>query len=150
MSETPGGIIRAFVAGIETRDMANAVPFLADDVVFDNVPQEMPSKITNGPAAVGKRLQMLLDMCEKVEWEILSQVEEGDRVFNERVDRFWFRPGTFPKRDLLEWPTATRFDLRGGRIVLWRDYYNLREAEPQLGVDLAEFGRIIGRGYGRD
>ena len=140
---TSGEIVRAYVEAIGTRQMSNAVPFLAPDVVFDNVPLKGDARLCHGAEAVGKRLQPLLDLSEKVEWEIVRQIEQGDTVFNERVDRFWFKPGTFPGGDLFECPVATRWELRDGLIVLWKDFYEAGLCEPQLGVDAAEFGRRI-------
>lgn len=146
--QTAGEIVRAYIAAVATKDMTNATPFLHEDVVFDNVPQKGAARLTNGPAAVGKRLQSLLNVCEKVEWEILCQIEQNNTVFNERVDRFWFKAGMFPKSDLLEWPVCTHWEIQDGKIILWRDYYELDLTEPQLGVDLAEFGKRLGEFYG--
>jgi limonene-1,2-epoxide hydrolase len=145
---TSGEIVRSYVRAIGTKDMKNAIPYLWDDAVFDNVPMDPPAKLTVGPAAIQLRLQMLLDACVKVEWEIVRQIEQGDTVFNERVDRFWFKPGLFPKGDLLEWPACTRWELEAGKIKLWRDYYELHLTEAQLGVSLEQFGTIIGNNYG--
>jgi limonene-1,2-epoxide hydrolase len=148
MAQSAGEIVKAYIKAINSRDMNNAVPYLHPDVVFDNVPQKGDARLTHGPEAIRKRLQHLLDFCEKSEWEIVRQIEQGDTVFNERVDRFWFKPGTFPKSDLLEWPVATRWELEDGKIILWRDYYELELTEPQLGVSLADFGKKLGEFYG--
>ena len=148
MAKTAGEIITAYIRAIETRDMANATPFLTEDTIFDNFPLKPPGKITIGATAIGQRLQRLLSRCEKVEWEVVRQIEQGDTVFNERVDRFWFKSGMFPKSNLLEWPVCTRWELEGGKIKLWRDYYEPNLNEPQLGVDIVEFGRILGNNYG--
>ena len=140
---TSGEIVRAYIQAIGTRDMSNAVGYLAPDVVFDNVPLKGSARLTHGPDAIAARLHTMLSQCAKVEWEIVRQIEQGDTVFNERVDRFWFRPGTFPGGDLLEWPVCTRWELRDGLITLWRDYYETGLSEAQLGVDPVEFGRRI-------
>jgi limonene-1,2-epoxide hydrolase len=144
---SPGETVRAYVEAVATKDMANAIGFLHPEVVFDNVPQKGDARLTHGPEAVGKRLQALLNACEKTEWEIVRQIEEGDTVFNERVDRFWFRSGMFPKSNLLEWPVCTRWEIEDGKIKLWRDYYELELTEPQLGVSLTEFGKRLGQNY---
>lgn len=149
MAHRPAGeIVRTYIAGIESRDMSSATPYLHDEVVFDNVPQKGSARLTVGPVAVARRLQSLLNACDKVEWEIIRQIEQGDTVFNERVDRFWLKPGMFPKSDLLEWPVCTRWELEDDKIKLWRDYYELDLTELQLGVSLAEFGQRIGQFYG--
>jgi limonene-1,2-epoxide hydrolase len=143
MPETAGEIVTAFIKAIESRDFENAKPYLASAAIFDNVPQKPSARITIGPDAIAARLQKVLSACVKTEWEIVRQIEQGDTVFNESVDRFWFENGTFPKSDLLEWPICGRWELAGGRITLWRDYYELDITEPQLGVSLLEFGQIM-------
>jgi len=145
-----GQVVSDFCAAISTLDMRKAVAHLTEDVVFDNVPQPPAVRITSGREAVREGMQTLLDACEFAEFEILEQVEQGETVMNERVDRFRFKPGTFPGGDLLEWPVATLWKVRDGRIALWRDYYDLNLTESQLGVSLAEFGQIIGRSYTGD
>jgi Limonene-1,2-epoxide hydrolase catalytic domain len=42
---------------------------------------------------------------------------------------------------------ASTFQVRDGRVSLWRDYYDFGCFETDLGVDLAEFGRRVGHQY---
>jgi limonene-1,2-epoxide hydrolase len=143
MRQIPGAVVAAFIRAIESRQFDNAKPYLAPDVTFDNVPQKPPAKITIGRDAVAARLQKMLTACIKTEWQIIRQIEQGDTVFNERIDRFWFAPGTFPKSDLLEWPVCGRWDVVNGQITLWRDYYELALTKPQLGVSLTDYAQIV-------
>jgi limonene-1,2-epoxide hydrolase len=46
-------------------------------------------------------------------------------VFNERVDRFWFKPGTFSSdRESWAQPCVGRWVVENGKIKLWRDYFD--------------------------
>jgi limonene-1,2-epoxide hydrolase len=144
---SPGAVVRAFIGAIESADWPTLVALADPGIVFDNVPQDPPSKLTVGPAAVRDRMAILSAACTEVRFNVLTQVEEGDVVMNERVDTFRFPRGTFPVGDVLEWPVATVWRIRDGRVVLWRDYYDLGYTDKQLGVTLQEFGAIIGRSY---
>lgn len=144
---SPGQVVTAFIRAIEAGDWDTVVALADPEIVFENVPQEMPYRITSGPEAVRNRLAPLQALSTEVTWRVLTQVEQGDTVMNERVDTFHFPPGTFPKSDVFECPVATVWRIRAGRVLLWRDYYDLAEPEKQLGVSLAEFGAVIGRAY---
>lgn len=53
-------------------------------------------------------------------WPVLSQLESGRRVANERIDRFRIGEGW------LELPVAGFFEVDDdGLITLWRDYFDL-------------------------
>jgi limonene-1,2-epoxide hydrolase len=145
--QSSGAVVRAFIGAIESADWPALVALADPEIVFDNVPQDPPSKLTVGPAAVRDRMTILNAACAEVRFNVLTQVEQGDTVMNERVDTFRFPHGTFPAGDILEWPVATVWRVRDGRVVLWRDYYDLGCTDKQLGVTLREFGAIIGRSY---
>jgi limonene-1,2-epoxide hydrolase len=54
----------------------------------------------------------------KVEFKILTTASAGDLVFNERIDSFVVngRP--------IAVPIAGAFELAGGKIKAWRDYFD--------------------------
>ncbi|MET0885328.1 MAG: limonene-1,2-epoxide hydrolase family protein [Mycetocola sp.] len=147
MTMTAGEVVDAFLKAVLSGDVDGAKQYLAEDVVFDNVPQGEASRIVIGRDAVADRLRPLFVIAQKVDWEIILQVEQGNHVFNERLDRMWFAPGTFPKGDYVHWPVIGRWDVEEGKIKLWRDYYELDQTSSQLGVDMAEFGRFVGKTY---
>ncbi len=145
---SPSETVAEFIKAIETRDMMAAKHFLADDVRYEVAALTGPGHRTVGAEAVANRLQGALDGCERTEWEIRAQIEQGEIVFNDRIDRFWFPRGMFPGGTLSEWPTAGHFQVRGGKITFWRDFGDTQQPLQQLGVDMAEFGRRLGRRYG--
>jgi limonene-1,2-epoxide hydrolase len=123
---TPGELVTGFIGALEARELDAALGFVADDVVYDNVPM---GPVT-GPDGIRAALTPFLSGCDEVEWVVHHQVESGDlhagTVMNERTDRF--RTGT----RWAEVPVAGLFVVRAGRIILWRDYFDLPTATAAL------------------
>jgi limonene-1,2-epoxide hydrolase len=139
-----GEIVTAFIRAYERRDVDAALELVTDDFVFENVPLA-ESTISRGKQQFAERMRGPLATAERVEWEILNQVDGGDVVMNERVDVFYFPEGLFAQTR-----TVTRvvgvWELRDGRIAAWRDYYDLKTGWlDQVGIDVAEFESMLGR-----
>jgi limonene-1,2-epoxide hydrolase len=138
-----GEIVTAFIRAYERRDADAALDLVTDDFVFENVP--LPeSTIVRGKQQFAERMSGPLATAERVEWEILNQVDGGDVVMNERVDVFYFPEGLYAQTR-----TSTRvvgvWELRDGKIAAWRDYYDLKTGWlDQVGIDVAEFERMLG------
>lgn len=119
---TPLQIIREFIAAIERKDVDTAISMLAPDVSYEN----MPMKPVVSPQAVGKVLDGFLKPASEVDWQILSECECGDTVYNERLDRFLIN-GVW-----LELPIAGVFKVEAGKITLWRDYFDMATYTSQF------------------
>ncbi len=113
------GVVTAFIATIEMFDLEGALAFLADDVVYDNVPMGKVVGVDRVRATLGP----FVGRFDEIDWPVsriaASGTAESATVFTERVDRF--RSGT----TWLELPVAGVFEVRDGRITLWRDYFDL-------------------------
>jgi limonene-1,2-epoxide hydrolase len=120
---TPGATVTALIKANEARDIEAILAVLTDDVVYENVPMG----VMNGHDEVRAMLGPFAEMAEKVEWEVLEQVEGGDVVMNERVDRFWLEGG-----HTIELRVAGVFKVRDGKISVWRDYFDLQEFNSQM------------------
>ena len=107
----------------EARDVEAVLGLLTDDIAYENV----PIGVMNGHDEVRAMLGPFLGGAERVEWEVLEQVEQGDVVMNERVDRFWL-PGDIT----IELRVAGLFKVRDGRVALWRDYFDLAVFTEQM------------------
>ena len=119
----PGGVVAAFIAAIEAKDVDAAIELLADDVSYENVPM---SPIA-GKEAVRATLGAFLGAAAQVEWPISRQVVAGNAVINERLDRFQIGNGW------LELPVAGFFEVdEQGLIALWRDYFDMSSYTGQL------------------
>ena len=119
---TPGEIVNTFIAAIVAKDLDAALALVTDDVEYDNVPM---AKV-HGPDGIRSALEPFMTSVGRVEWVIHHQIEQGDVVMNERVDRFELGDRW------MELPVAGLFVLRDGRIALWRDYFDLGTFEREM------------------
>lgn len=142
-------VVKSFIDALGARDAALAQTFLHAEVEYDCVPQRDHAGITRGAEAVATRLKPLLEACEKVHFEINRQIAVDGTVFNDRIDRFWFKAGLLPSSNVLEWPTGGHWEVENGKIRLWRDFCEFDCVKPQLGIEITELGRIIGQFYGK-
>lgn len=119
---TPTETVNAFIAAIERRDVEAAISLVTDDVSYEN----MPMQPIVGPEAMAATLEMFLSPASEVEWPVLRQVEVGNVVINERLDRFRIGDGW------LELPIAGVFEVTDGKISLWRDYFDMATYTGQM------------------
>jgi len=122
LDSSPLAVVNAMISAIEAKDINTAVAFMSEDISYEN----MPMKPMTGRSVVAKVLQGFLAPAEEVDWQIVSEIEREDTVFNERLDRFKING------QWLELPIAGVFKVRGGKIVLWRDYFDMATYSDQL------------------
>ena len=120
---TPAEVVAALIKANEARDVDAIVALMTDDVVYENVGMGE----CKGPDEVRGLLGPFLTGAERVAWEVLAQVEQGDIVMNERVDRF-FMPGD----KQAEVRVAGYFEVRDGKVSRWRDYFDTAALMAQL------------------
>ena len=120
---TPGATVTALIQANEARDVDAILALLTDDVAYENVPMS----VMHGHDEIRAMLGPFLGGAERVEWEVLEQVEQGDVVMNERIDRFWL-PGDIS----IELRVAGLFKVRDGKVALWRDYFDLAAFTEQM------------------
>jgi limonene-1,2-epoxide hydrolase len=117
-------LIRDFCAAFARRDVDELLGFFTDDAVYHN----MPMRPVQGKAAIRGVLDMFLKPAQAVDFTVLRIAAADDTVLTERLDTFVI--GT--RR--VELPIAGIFDLRDGKIVAWRDYFDLatwtKQANP--------------------
>jgi limonene-1,2-epoxide hydrolase len=121
-------VVDDFIAALVRGDLRNALGMVTDDVEYDNVPLEP----VYGPDGIRDLFARMLPDVDELDWVVHRQVASGDTVFNERTDRFrkgdkWF-----------EIEVAGVFVVRGGRIALWRDYFDM----DALRRGLADLGKL--------
>jgi limonene-1,2-epoxide hydrolase len=107
-------VVRDFLRALERLDIDAAVALLDDDVVYQNVP--LPP--ARGRRAVEKQLRMMAKYGSGFEARIHSIAADGAVVLTERTDVI--EVGRL-RADF--WVCGT-FEVRDGRIVLWRDYFD--------------------------
>ncbi len=119
---SPSDVVTALVRACEARDLDAVCALVTDDIEYDNVPI---GKVF-GPEGVRKVLSGgVTETAERVEWVVHRQVSDGNIVMNERTDRF------LVEDRWIEIPIAAVFEVRDGRVCLWRDYFDLETYRKQ-------------------
>jgi limonene-1,2-epoxide hydrolase len=114
--------IHAFVRAFNDRDVDRIMTFFTADAIYHN----MPAEPVQGTAAVRQAIESYVPTAESIDWEIVSAAQVGSTVLTERIDRFVIGG----KRVVL--PVMGAFDLRGGKIAAWRDYFDLATWTRQM------------------
>ncbi|MBI1260115.1 MAG: hypothetical protein GC184_00160 [Rhizobiales bacterium] len=116
MSETsPVAIIKAFMAAMAVKDYDKALPYVADDCAYTNIPMGT----VTGPRGMRDLLEPFFAPTIENEFRVLREVVSGDTVVLERLDRHLLPDGW------VELPVTGIFEIRDGKIALWRDYFDL-------------------------
>jgi len=115
-------IVNDFCKCWERRNLDEIMGFFTDDAVYHNIPMP-PAK---GKDAIRNTISCFLPMASAVEFKILKSLAAGNVVMNERVDIFQMGP----KR--IELPVAGVFEVNGGKIAAWRDYFDLAMWTKQM------------------
>ena len=112
---TAGDVVASLITANESRDIDAVLAVMTDDVEYENVGMG----VCRGHDEVRALLGPFLESAEGMAWEVLAQLESGDTVMNERVDRF-FLPGNKE----VDVRVAGYFEVRGDRVRRWRDYFD--------------------------
>lgn len=118
-----GVVVAEFCAAWSTRDAARIVSFFQPDAVYHNIPLHE----IRGTDGIRRGIEAFLARAERVRFDVRCQLVDGDRVMNERVDTF-----VVDGAEIVV-PAAGAFQIRDGRIAVWRDYFDLRQADGLLG-----------------
>jgi limonene-1,2-epoxide hydrolase len=119
---SPEDLVNEFMARVVRMDLDAACELVSDDCEYDNVPI---AKVY-GPDGIKGVLGQMVGALDEVDWVIHRQVAVGNTVMNERTDRFGMN-GKW-----MDLPVAGIFEVQDGRIVLWRDYFDMNTFTEQL------------------
>jgi limonene-1,2-epoxide hydrolase len=120
---TPTEIVLDFIDAWEKGEWGRFPDLLADDVVFHMLPLPPAKGIE---AATEEFVKM--DRLGTVEIRVLAIAAEGDVVFTERIDAL-----ILPDR-VGELPVVGVTEVKDGKIVAWRDYFDLQQALAAFGL----------------
>jgi limonene-1,2-epoxide hydrolase len=115
-------LVRQFCAQWEKGDVGALVEYFADDAVYHNIPVDPVS----GKDAIRATIEMFTAGVQRVEFRVHHIVGDADVVLTERVDVFVLPATT------IELPVMGTFEVRNGKIVAWRDYFDLNQYMRQL------------------
>jgi limonene-1,2-epoxide hydrolase len=117
-------VVRDFCAAASGRDPAVLRSFLADDVVYHNIPMDPAEGIEAAMAVI----DMFLNMCEALEFEIHHLASDGSTVLTERTDSFTIKGKTAPLA------VMGAFHVSDGKITAWRDYFDMAQVTAMFDV----------------
>ena len=118
----PAEVVTTFLAALAGKDLEGAGDLLDEAVVYTNV--GLPT--LRGRRAVVRALGLLDRPGCRFEVYVHAQAESDGVVLNERTDVIVLGPVR-----LQFWVTG-RFDVRGGRITLWRDSFDFLDTTRAL------------------
>ena len=108
-------IVQQFIRCWSTLDVDRIVDFFTEDGVYHN----MPLKPVAGRVQLRGFIAAFVKDWAKTEWEIVNLASAGPLVFAERIDRTRVGDKT------IDLPCCGVFEMRYGKIGIWRDYFDM-------------------------
>jgi limonene-1,2-epoxide hydrolase len=108
-------IVRNFIAAWSRLDVDEIVAFFTPDGTYHN----MMNKPVNGHDNLRRFIGGFIKDWTETNWDVLNIVSQGDIVMAERLDR------TRLGAKSVDLPCCGVFELAGGKIRIWRDYFDL-------------------------
>jgi limonene-1,2-epoxide hydrolase len=124
-SEDPVDVVRRFCDSWAAGDLDATMVFFADDAVYHNIPVEP----VQGVDAIRATIAGFTTGVRSVRFDVRHIAAAGDVVLTERVDVFELAGGR------IDLPVSGTFELEGGKIVAWRDYFDMNQFMSQLPKD---------------
>jgi limonene-1,2-epoxide hydrolase len=114
--------VRQMIEAFNQNDLERIMACFTPDCVYHN----MPMAPVKGIDAIRNVLKGFLGMATEVKWTTHQIAQTGNIVLTERTDGFLIG-GRW-----VELPVMGSFELRGGKIAAWRDYFDLAQFSRQL------------------
>ncbi len=108
-------VIREFIQAWSRLDAVELAGYFTDDGIYHN----MPIGPVQGREKIEEFIRGFLSSWTETDWDIVNIIAEGDLVVAERVDR------TKTQEKSVELPCVGVFELKDGKIKVWRDYFDL-------------------------
>lgn len=119
--KSPLAVVTAFMAAMAAKDYDTGLAYVAADCEYTNLPM---GRVT-GPQGVRAVLEPFFAPTLENEFRVLRTVCEGDLVVLERLDRHRLADRW------VELPVTGVFEVRAGKIAVWRDYFDLNTIVAQ-------------------
>jgi len=126
MGASPQEVVLGFLDAWPRGNIEELMAFFAPDAVYHNIPVP-PVK---GAPAIRAAFLGFADLMDSIEIHNLHVAANGPVVFTERIDRFRSKTVT------LDLPVAGVFEVRGGKIVAHRDYFDYQTWLKATGIPL--------------
>jgi limonene-1,2-epoxide hydrolase len=108
-------VIREFIQAWSRLDPVELAGYFTDDGIYHN----MPMAPVQGREKIEEFIRGFLSSWTETDWDMVNIIAEGDLVVAERVDR------TKTQEKSVELPCVGVFELKDGKIKVWRDYFDL-------------------------
>jgi limonene-1,2-epoxide hydrolase len=116
-------IVASFIDAWNARDLDAILAHFAPEAVYHNIPMEP----LVGVEAIRGGLETFVGMARTIDWQVHASAATDDgRVLNERLDRFEVG------EQWIEIAVMGIFEVEDGRIVAWRDYFDLAQFQTQM------------------
>jgi len=109
--------IRRFCAEWTKPNIPKILDYFTDDAIYHN----MPIQAVQGKDAIKGLIEQFTASFEKGDWEVKNIAAAGDVVLTERIDRF------IGSEKNMSLQVMGVFELSGGKIAAWRDYFDMAE-----------------------
>lgn len=123
MSTANEQVVIDFFHAFDRLDLEGALSYLTDDCVHD----DKPVGIHRGKDEIRTFFAPQMKDLKSFRAELKDTLSVGDLVMNERVDWIELQGG---KKAAL--PVMGAFEIRGGKIAVWRDYYDMASFHEQI------------------
>lgn len=122
MSAENEKLVTDFCDAWSRRDVDEILGYLSDDCFYHNIPM----KPCVGHDQIRKFIEPFLKGAQSANFEIKHTASVGNVVMNERVDYFVMGDKN------LALPVMGVFEIQDGKIVAWRDYFDMATFNRQM------------------
>ena len=122
MTDAPIELVRRFCAAWSDGNLDALMAYFADDATYHNIPLDPVA----GRDTIRATIEGFTAGVDKVEFRVHHIVADGGVVLTERTDVFVAGDRT------IELPVMGTFEVADGKIVAWRDYFDLNQFMSQL------------------
>lgn len=126
--ESPLEVVRRFCAAwSDNMGAAGLAAFFTEDAVYHNIPLTPVTGRENIASTIDSVLRPGPPGIESIDFRVINIAANGPVVMTERVDVFTLPSKTF------ELPVMGTFEISGGKINAWRDYFDMNQFTSRLG-----------------
>ena len=121
---TPQQTVEAFISHWNACDIDAMLALCAPEIVYHNIPMEP----VHGTAQMREMVAGFLADIASCDWQTHAIAANGNTVLTERTDIFNFKDG---RRAAIR--VMGTFELGSdGRIIAWRDYFDMLEVQREF------------------
>lgn len=126
--ESPIEVVRRFCAAwSDDMGAAELAAFFTEDAVYHNIPLEPVTGRENIAQTITSVLRPGPPGIEGIDFRVINIAASGPVVMTERVDVVRLPGKSF------ELPVMGTFEVSGGKISAWRDYFDLNQFMSRMG-----------------